>query len=92
MGHVAFGGIGATIGDREAGARKHAWRFLTRGRTRVCRCCCRASFLEIYNENIGDLLSPSGHSLPIREDPEKGPYVEGLTEPPALNGRHALMW
>ncbi len=46
----------------------------------------RASFLEIYNENIGDLLSPSGHNLPIREDPEKGPYVEGLTEPPALNG------
>ncbi|KAG2455162.1 hypothetical protein HYH02_000978 [Chlamydomonas schloesseri] len=46
---------------------------------------CRASFLEIYNENIGDLLSPSGHNLPIREDPEKGPYVEGLTEPPALN-------
>ncbi|KAG2499154.1 hypothetical protein HYH03_002736 [Edaphochlamys debaryana] len=46
---------------------------------------CRCAFLEIYNETIADLLSPSSQNLPIREDPEKGPYVEGLIEAPALN-------
>ncbi|KXZ56379.1 hypothetical protein GPECTOR_1g336 [Gonium pectorale] len=46
---------------------------------------CRCSFLEIYNETIADLLMPSASNLPIREDPEKGPYVDGLSEPPALN-------
>ncbi|GFR41403.1 hypothetical protein Agub_g2083 [Astrephomene gubernaculifera] len=46
---------------------------------------CRCSFLEIYNETIADLLCPSSSNLPIREDPEKGPYVDGLSEPPALN-------
>lgn len=47
---------------------------------------CRCAFLEIYNETIADLLCPSSNNLPIREDPEKGPYVDGLSEPPALNG------
>ncbi|GLC72382.1 hypothetical protein PLESTF_001241600 [Pleodorina starrii] len=46
---------------------------------------CRCAFLEIYNETIADLLCPSSSNLPIREDPEKGPYVDGLSEPPALN-------
>ncbi|GIL43358.1 hypothetical protein Vafri_1134 [Volvox africanus] len=46
---------------------------------------CRCAFLEIYNETIADLLCPSANNLPIREDPEKGPYVDGLSEPPALN-------
>jgi hypothetical protein len=47
---------------------------------------CRCSFLEIYNETIQDLLCPSDKGLQIREDTEKGPYVEGLSEPCALNG------
>jgi len=39
------------------------------------------SFLEIYNENIKDLLNPNDKiQLKIRESPEQGIYVEGLCE------------
>ena len=39
------------------------------------------SYLEIYNENINDLLAAdSGENLTISEDPTKGFYVKGLCE------------
>ncbi|KAL9269205.1 Kinesin-like protein, partial [Drosera capensis] len=41
---------------------------------------CRCSFLEIYNEQIRDLLDPSQKYLQIREDVKAGVYVENLTE------------
>ncbi|KAK9808845.1 hypothetical protein WJX72_004842 [[Myrmecia] bisecta] len=41
---------------------------------------CKCSFLEIYNENITDLLSPSDVHLHIREDAKHGVYVENLFE------------
>ncbi|KAI0501532.1 hypothetical protein KFK09_016477 [Dendrobium nobile] len=41
---------------------------------------CKCSFLEIYNEQITDLLNPSSTNLLIREDPRKGVHVENLTE------------
>ncbi|CAN4104576.1 unnamed protein product [Withania somnifera] len=41
---------------------------------------CRCSFLEIYNEQITDLLDPSQKNLQIREDVKTGVYVENLTE------------
>ncbi|KAF0888925.1 hypothetical protein E2562_020147 [Oryza meyeriana var. granulata] len=41
---------------------------------------CKCSFLEIYNEQITDLLDPSSTNLPLREDTRKGVYVENLTE------------
>lgn len=37
-------------------------------------------FLEIYNENIRDLLNPAREGLEIREDPSKGVTVSGLTD------------
>lgn len=40
----------------------------------------RASYLQIYNENISDLLKPEKTSLQIREDKKKGVFVEGLSE------------
>ena len=40
----------------------------------------KASYLEIYNEQIIDLLEPSAHSLHVREDITKGVYVEALQE------------
>lgn len=40
----------------------------------------RTSYLEIYNEQIMDLLNPTSQNLQIREDIKKGVYVEGLTE------------
>ncbi|XP_059287103.1 kinesin-like protein KIN-12B isoform X1 [Lycium ferocissimum] len=41
---------------------------------------CRCSFLEIYNEQITDLLDSSQKNLQIREDVKTGVYVENLTE------------
>ena len=40
----------------------------------------RCSYLEIYNEQIMDLLDPSQVNLQIREDIKKGVYVDGLNE------------
>lgn len=43
------------------------------------------SYLEIYNEQIKDLLCPSSVSLQIREDSKKGIYVENLCVESANN-------
>ena len=40
----------------------------------------KSSYLEIYNEQILDLLDPQKFNLSLREDIKKGVYVEGLTE------------
>eukprot|EP01135_Chromosphaera_perkinsii_P001013 Nk52_evm27s156 gene=Nk52_evmTU27s156 len=38
-----------------------------------------ASYLEIYNEDIKDLLNPGGEKLDLHEHPSKGVYVHGLS-------------
>ena len=38
------------------------------------------SFLEVYNEDIKDLLNPSDKKLKIHESPQLGIYVDGLCE------------
>ena len=38
------------------------------------------SFIEVYNENIRDLLSEVDEFLDLREDPIKGPVISGVTE------------
>lgn len=40
----------------------------------------RASYLQIYNEVISDLLKIDRTALQIREDKKKGVFVEGLSE------------
>ncbi len=40
----------------------------------------KAGMLEIYNEKIRDLLDPSKNNLNVREDKQRGIYVDGLTE------------
>ena len=40
----------------------------------------RATYLQIYNESIDDLLKPEKMHLSIRESQKKGLYVEGLSE------------
>lgn len=44
------------------------------------RFLVRASYLQIYNEVISDLLKPERTNLHIREDKKKGVFVEGLSE------------
>lgn len=36
----------------------------------------RVSFVEIYNENVRDLLTPDQAPVNIREDPRKGVYID----------------
>ena len=54
------------------------------------------SFLQIYIEEITDLLAPimspasAGRRLQIREDPEHGIYVEGLNHMIATSGDEVL--
>lgn len=50
----------------------------------------RCSVLEIYNENITDLLNPKETNLPIREDVTGGAFVDGLKEVHVQNAREAL--
>ena len=40
----------------------------------------RASYLQIYNETISDLLRTDRTGLQIREDRKRGVFVEGLSE------------
>ena len=47
----------------------------------------KASMLEIYNEKIRDLLDPSKSNLNVREEKQKGIYVDGLTEKSIGNER-----
>ena len=53
----------------ERSARPGARRFLV-----------RASYLQIYNEVLSDLLKPGRNGLAIREDRKKGLRAEGLSE------------
>ena len=38
------------------------------------------SYLEVYREVIRDLLDPAKSNLRVRESPQKGVYVDGLTQ------------
>jgi kinesin family protein 3/17 len=42
------------------------------------RFLLRCSFVEIYNEEVRDLLGNSNKKLEVREDPKKGTYVKDL--------------
>jgi len=39
----------------------------------------RASYIQIYNEVISDLLRNEKKNLQIREDMRKGVYIEGVS-------------
>ncbi|CAN1251707.1 Kinesin-like protein KIN-12E [Linum perenne] len=51
---------------------------------------CKCSFLEIYNEQILDLLDPSSNNLQIREDVKKGVYVDNLKEVEVSTARDVI--
>ncbi|XP_073143760.1 kinesin-like protein KIN-12E [Henckelia pumila] len=51
---------------------------------------CKCSFLEIYNEQIIDLLDPASVNLQIREDTKKGVYVDNLTEVEVTSAREVI--
>ena len=47
-------------------------------------------YLEIYNENIKDLLISNSPNLELREDPNRGLIVSGITEILTTSGEHIL--
>ncbi|KAK1791309.1 hypothetical protein P4O66_013322, partial [Electrophorus voltai] len=50
---------------------------------------CKCSFIEIYNEQIYDLLDSASASLFLREDIKKGVFVEGAVEKYAASAAEA---
>jgi kinesin family protein 5 len=50
----------------------------------------KSSFLEIYMENVKDLLGAGGGNLKVRETPAKGVWVEGLSEEFVTNEEEVL--
>jgi hypothetical protein len=49
------------------------------------------SFMEVYNEQVYDLLEPTGKVLSVREDPERGVVVvAGLTQQQVSSTEHVL--
>lgn len=59
------GGASATGGSFESMSKKYL---------------VRVSYLQIYNEQISDLLKPDRSNLAIREEKKRGLFVEGLSE------------
>lgn len=51
----------------------------------------KCSFLEVYNENVRDLLRPDTDYLDIREDPIKGMCVAGISEVGGLESAGEIM-
>jgi centromeric protein E len=70
------------VGDEEEDGEEGVLQLAARHIFRLIAACpdrdflLRVSFVEIYNENIRDLLDPETPSLAIREDPRKGVYIE----------------
>ena len=50
----------------------------------------RVSYIEIYNEEIKDLLEPSDRRLRVLDDPRRGPYVKNAKEEVVLSPEHCL--
>ncbi|XP_058397346.1 stAR-related lipid transfer protein 9 isoform X6 [Diceros bicornis minor] len=57
-------------------------------------CRIKVSFLEIYNERVRDLLKQSNqkksYPLRVREHPEMGPYVQGLSQHVVTNYKQVI--
>lgn len=90
---VAFGQTGAgktftMTGDLAGPGRgiipraiEDVFSHIQRDTGEACKFLVRASYLQIYNEVISDLLKPGTQaSLTIREDRRRGVHVEGLSE------------
>lgn len=67
---------GAATGSVEMGCKR-----IKSNRFSVCsKFLVRASYMQIYNETISDLLKEGQGNLVIREDSRRGVFVDGLSE------------
>lgn len=81
-GQTSSGKTYTMVGDDEEEGEEGVLQLAARHIFQLIAACpdrdflLRVSFVEIYNENIRDLLDPETPSLAIREDPRKGVYIE----------------
>lgn len=77
-------GFKYSAGDPQRGivprSMEEIFRFIQMQSNQNTTFMVRASYLQIYNEVISDLLKIDRTSLQIREDKKKGVFVEGLSE------------
>ncbi|GMH52766.1 hypothetical protein TL16_g01302, partial [Triparma laevis f. inornata] len=65
---------------KRVGEMKHTETSSSENNSTTVEFMLTASYIEIYNEVIMDLLNPGGKKLDIRESSEKGVYVQGVCE------------
>lgn len=61
-------------------ASEEIFKFIESSQSANATFMVRASYLQIYNEYISDLLKPERGILQIREEKRRGVFVEGLSE------------
>jgi hypothetical protein len=86
------GDAGCALDDPRRGLTQRVFEHLfAEAQSGVGVLSVRCSFLELYNEQISDLLSPTpgAAGLPVRED-SKRVYVEGLSEEAVTSGKPPL--
>ncbi|KAE8729390.1 fasciclin-like arabinogalactan protein 17-like [Hibiscus syriacus] len=95
-GQTGSGKTHTMLGDIEGGTRRHSVncgmipREKDNRKDEKLRFTCKCSFLEIYNEQILDLLDPSSTNLQIREDMKNGVYAENLKEMEVTSARDVI--
>ena len=77
-------GFSSGLNDPQKGiiprSMEEIYRYIESSSNKSKTFMVRASYLQIYNEIITDLLKKEMSSLQIREDKKKGIFVEGLSE------------
>jgi Cdc6-like AAA superfamily ATPase len=77
-------GFSSSLDDPQKGiiprSMEEIFRYIENSSNKSKTFMVRASYLQIYNESITDLLKNNMTSLQIREDKNKGLFVEGLSE------------
>ncbi|MCQ2818927.1 MAG: hypothetical protein MJ252_16805 [archaeon] len=61
-------------------AIEHIFNFIETNENKNTTFIIRATYLQIYNECISDLLRPENQNLQIRESKKRGLYVQELSE------------
>ena len=73
-------------------AVQDCFRFVASGKDEIREYLLRISYLEIYNEQIIDLLSETPHAVRIFESPKEGVVVRGLREEVVTSPQDVYDW
>ena len=73
-------------------AIQDCFRFVSSGKDEAREYLLRISYMEIYNEQIIDLLSETPHAVRIFESPKEGVIVRGLREEVVTSSQDVYHW